>query len=145
MAAYYYADVRRYKTERAGESTNTLFASTKVSEDNVKTNTLFYIYYLVDIWKSELSTFSAWKATLNSAGNDYVGSQLVSPNSSTNENNGLAAGLQISVTADPGTTDTNVNSGSPSFENSHFKISFNRTAKTTNGQVVATPTCIGLE
>ncbi len=140
MATYYYADVRRFKTEREQETITTLESTTLISETNIQTNTSWYVYYVIDVYASSKATFSAWQTAFNTgiAGIDNKGI-LVSPNSSTNQNNGLSAGLVIGITVSKGTTDTNVRTGTGTFENSHYKISFNRTAKTTSGQVVATP------
>jgi hypothetical protein len=144
MATKYYADVKRYKTEREGESLATLLNEaevTRVPDTNIITNTAWYVYYVIDIYASNIQTFSDWQTAFNAGTNKTIDGRgiLVSTHSSTNQTNGLEAGLTIGVTVSPGTTDNNVHTGGLIYEDSHYRISFNRTSKTTNGQVVATP------
>lgn len=138
MATYYYADVRRFQAEESALRVLYLEDTPLITANPHKTNTKYYVYYVIDVYASSISTFSAWKTALTN--NSSTKGTLVSPNSGTNEDNGLANGLTINVTVNKGTTDTNVKVGDLTNDNSHQKVSFSRLSKTTNGQVVATPT-----
>lgn len=138
MATYYYADVRRFQAEESALRVSYLEDTPLITANPHKTNTKYYVYYVIDVYASSISTFSAWKTALTN--NSSTKGKLVSPNSGTNESNGLANGLTINVTVSKGTTDANVKVGDLTNDNSHQKVSFSRKGGTTNGQVVATPT-----
>ena len=140
MATYYYANVRRYQDESSTISAEYLVKNTKITAANHKTNTKYYVYYLVDIYATTINNFATWVAT----GSDgtYTGT-IVSPNAGSNENNGLADGLTINVTASANAAADQtayVTQGALTNDKSHQKVSFSRKAGATNGQVIATPT-----
>lgn len=140
MATYYYADVRRYQDEEDSLQVKYILDNTRITAANHKTNTKYHVYYIIDVYATTVSTFSAWVAT----GSDgtFAG-KLVSSNAGTNENNGLADGLTINVTANANAASDQaafVKQGALTNDNSHQKVSFSRKSGATNGQVVATPT-----
>jgi len=140
MATYYYANVRRYQDESSTIDATYLVNNTKITLPVHKTNTKYYVYYLIDVYASSISTFSAWQTALNNNVSGLAGKGiLVSPNAGSNENNGLANGLTTSCTVNKNTTDANVKAGSVVNDSSHYKVSFSRKSGTTNQNVVATP------
>ena len=140
MATYYYANVRRYQDESSTIDATYLVDNTKITLPVHKTNTKYYVYYLIDIYASSISTFSAWQTALNNNVSGLAGKGiLVSPNAGSNENNGLANGLITSCTVNKNTTDVNVKAGEVVNDSSHYKVSFSRKSGTTNQNVVATP------
>jgi hypothetical protein len=141
MATYYYANVRRYQDEEGSLQAKYILDNTRITAANHKTNTKYYVYYIIDVYATSISTFSAWVAT-GATDQTYDG-KLVSSNAGTNENNGLANGLTINVTASANANSNQaqyVTQGALTNDNSHQKVSFSRKGGTTNGQVVATPT-----
>jgi hypothetical protein len=141
MATYYYANVSRYQNENNGLRAEYVVENTRITAANLKTNTKYYVYYIIDIYASSISTFSAWAATGNTD-QTYDG-KLVSSNASTNEKNNLANGLTTNVTASANANADQVKyvtQGALTNDNSHNKVSFNRKGGATNGQVIATPT-----
>ena len=140
MAIYYYADVRRYQDEESSLDATYLVDNTKITLPVHRTNTKYYVYYLIDVWASNISTFAAWQTAYNNNLNGLAAKGiLVSSNSGTNENNGLAAGLTVSCTVNKNTDDANVKVGKVVTDSSHFKVTFSRKSGTTNQNVVATP------
>jgi hypothetical protein len=140
MATYYYVNVRRYQDETGGLSAAKLMSSTRITSANHKTNTKFYVYYLFEVYATSISNFATWVAT----GSDgtFAG-QLVSPNSGTNEDNGLANGLTTTTDAFPNTSAAQVNfvtQGALTNDNGRLKVSFSRKGGATNTNVIATPT-----
>ena len=140
MATYYYVNVRRYQDETGGLSASKLMSSTRITSANHKTNTKFYVYYLFEVYATSISNFATWVAT----GSDgtFAG-QLVSPNSGTNENNGLANGLTTTTDAFPNTSSAQVSfvtQGALTNDNGRLKVSFSRKGGATNTNVIATPT-----
>ena len=144
MATYYYANVRRYQDESSTILAEYLVKNTKITETKHNTNTKYYVYYLIDVYASSISTFSAWKTALTNDVSGLAGKGiLVSPTASINVGNGLAAGLTINVTAAANTSASQtafVTQGAIVNDNSHQKVSFSRKAGATSGQVIATPT-----
>ena len=136
MATYYYANVRRYQDEESSIDATYLVKNSKITSANHKTNTKYYVYYLIDVYATTISNFATWVATGSDGSFD---GKLVSPNPGTNENNGLANGLETSCTVNKNTTDTNVKVGKVVNDSSHYKVTFSRKGGTTNGQVVSTP------
>ena len=140
MPTYYYANVRRYQDENGRLLAEYIVKNTKLTLPVHKTNTKAYVFYLIDIHASSISTFSAWQTALNNNVPGLAGKGiLVSPNAGSNENNGLTDGLVTSATVNKNTTDTNVVAGAVVNDNSHYKVSFSRKSGTTNTNVVATP------
>jgi len=140
----YYVDVRRFQidnTKITNVNAELLGKTPRISEAKLRTNTKYYVYYLIDIWFSNISTFSAWQTAINNnvSGLDGKGI-LVSENSSTNVNNGLTAGLTTNVTVATGTTSTYVTNGEVVNDNSHNLVRFNRKSGATNKDVFALPT-----
>ena len=141
MATYYYANVSRYQDTSSTIDAATLTKNTKITASNHKTNTSFYVYYLVDIYASTLSTFSAWKTALTNQTKGINGiGILVSSNASTNQTNNLGNGLTTSITANLTTANANVKIGALTNDNSHNKVSFSRKSGAVSGQIVAQPT-----
>jgi len=136
MATYYYANVRRYQDESSTIDATYLVKNTKITLPVHKTNTKYYVYYLIDIYATTISNFATWVAT--GSDGSYDG-KLVSPNAGSNENNGLADGLTTSCTVNKNTDDANVKAGAVVNDSSHYKVSFSRKSGTTNKNVVATP------
>jgi hypothetical protein len=136
MATYYYAHVRRYQDESSTIDATYLVKNTQITLPVHKTNTKYYVYYLIDVYATTISNFNNWVIT--GSDGSYDGKR-VSPNAGTNENNGLANGLTTSCTVNKNTTDTNVKVGDVVNDSSHYKVSFSRKGGTTNGQVVSTP------
>jgi len=141
MATYYYANVSRYQDESSTISVASLVNNTKITAVNHKTNTKYYVYYIVDIYASTISTFSAWQTAFNAntAGINGKGI-LVSSNTSTNQSNNLGNGLTTSITANLTSANANVKIGALTNDNSHNKVSFSRKSGAVSGQVVAQPT-----
>ena len=140
MATYYYANVKRYQDEEARLEAQYVMKNTRITAANHKTNTKFYIYYIVEVYATTISNFATWVAT--GADGTFAG-QLVSPNAGTNENNGLAAGLTTSTTANANANANQsafVTQGALTNDNGRLKVSFSRKSGATNGQVGATPT-----
>ena len=137
----YYADVRRYQWQSDIANAESLVKTPRITETKHRTNTKYYVYYLIDIYYSNISTFSNWKTAVNNnvTGIDGKGI-LVSENASTNVSNGLAAGLTTSVTVNKNTTSSNITHGEVVNDNSHNKVSFNRKSGATNTDVFASPT-----
>lgn len=136
MATYYYAHVRRYQDESSTIDATYLVKNTQIILPVHKTNTKYYVYYLIDIYATTISNFNTWVIT--GSDGSYDG-KLVSPNAGSNENNGLANGLTTSCTVNKNTTDANVKVGEVVNDSSHYKVSFSRKSGTTNQNVVATP------
>jgi hypothetical protein len=111
MATYYYANVRRYQDEESSIDATYLVKNSKITTANHKTNTKYYVYYLIDVYSTTISNFTTWVAT--GATDGSFDGKLVSPNAGTNENNGLPNGLVTSCTVNKNTTDTNVVVGVP--------------------------------
>ena len=140
MATYYYANVRRYQDEESSLDATYLVDNTRITLPVHKTNTKYYVYYLIDVYATSISTFAAWQTALNNNVAGLAGKGiLVSFDSGTNENNGLAAGLTASCTVNKNTDDANVKVGKVVTDSSHFKVTFSRKSGTTNKNVVATP------
>jgi hypothetical protein len=140
MAIYYYANVRRYQDESSTIDATYLVDNTKITLPVHRTNTKYYVYYLIDVFASSISTFAAWQTALNNNVAGLAGKGiLVSPNAGTNENNNLANGLTTSCTVNKNTDDANVKAGAVVNDTSHYKVSFSRKSGTTNKNVVATP------
>lgn len=140
MATYYYANVRRYQDEENSLQVKYILDNTRITAANHKTNTKFHVYYIIDVYATTVNTFSAWVAT--GADGTFDG-KLVSSNADTNENNGLANGLTINVTASANAKSDQtqyVTQGALTNDNSHQKVSFSRKGGATNGQVFAAPT-----
>ena len=137
MATYYYANVRRYQDEESSLDATYLVKNAKITASVHKTNTKYYVYYLIDVYATTISNFTTWVAT--GATDGSFDGKLVSPNAGTNENNGLANGLTTSCTVNKNTTDANVKVGEVVNDSSHYKVSFSRKSGTTNQNVVATP------
>lgn len=140
MATYYYANVKRYQDEEARLEAQYVMKNTRITAANHKTNTKFYVYYIVEVYATTISNFATWVAT--GADGTFAG-QLVSPNAGTNENNGLAAGLTTSTTANANANANQsafVTQGALTNDNGRLKVSFSRKSGATNGQVGATPT-----
>ena len=140
MATYYYANVKRYQDEEGRLEAQYIMSNSRITSANHKTNTKYYVYYLVEVYATSISNFTTWVAT----GSDgtFAG-QLVSPNSGTNENNGLAAGLTTSTTASANTSAAQVGfvtQGALTNDNGRLKVSFSRKGGATNTNVIATPT-----
>jgi hypothetical protein len=107
---------------------------------NHKTNTKYFVYYLIEVYATTISNFATWVAT--GADGTFAG-QLVSPNSGTNENNGLANGLTTTTDAFANTSAAQVNfvkQGALTNDNGRLKVSFRRESGVTNTNVIATPT-----
>jgi len=66
MANYYYATVRVYTTTSSGSPT-TCYNNKLETNSIIVAATGNIIWYVVDVYKSSLSTFSAWAAAYNSA------------------------------------------------------------------------------
>lgn len=140
MATYYYANVKRYQDEEGRLEAQYIMSNSRITAANHKTNTKYYVYYLIEVYATTISNFATWVAT----GSDgtFAG-QLVSPNSGTNENNGLAAGLTTSTTASANTSAAQVGfvtQGALTNDNGRLKVSFSRKGGATNTNVIATPT-----
>jgi len=136
MATYYYGNVRRYQDESSTIDATYLVKNQKITVPVHKTNTKYYVYYLIDVYATTISNFATWVAT---GSNGSFDGKLVSPNAGTNENNGLANGLTTSCTVNKNTTDANVKVGSVVNDSGRYKVSFSRKSGTTNQNVVATP------
>jgi hypothetical protein len=136
MATYYYGNVRRYQDESSTIDATYLVKNQKITVPVHKTNTKYYVYYLIDVYATTISNFATWVATGSDGSFD---GKLVSPNAGTNENNGLAAGLTTSCTVNKNTTDANVVVGKVVNDSGRYKVSFSRKSGTTNQNVVATP------
>jgi hypothetical protein len=144
MATKYYANVRRYQDEHATLSVATLSKNTLLTAANVKTNTKFYVYYIIDIYASNIQTFADWQTAFK-AGTQGINGKgiLVSSEESTNRSNNLGSGLTTNITASANTSSAQANFvtvGALTNDNSHNKVSFSRKSGATNTQVVATPT-----
>jgi hypothetical protein len=140
MATYYYANVKRYQDEEGRLEAQYIMRNTRITAANHKTNTKFYVYYLIEVYATNISNFATWVAT--GADGTFAG-QLVSPNSGTNENNGLANGLTTSTTANANATANQsqfVTQGALTNDNGRLKVSFSRKGGVTNTNVIATPT-----
>jgi hypothetical protein len=140
MATYYYANVKRYEDDQGGLAAQTIMRNTRITAANHKTNTNFYVYYLIEVYATTISNFATWVAT--GADGTFAG-QLVSPNSGTNEDNGLANGLTTSTTAAANTSAAQVSfvtQGALTNDNGRLKVSFSRKGGVTNTNVIATPT-----
>jgi hypothetical protein len=140
MATYYYANVKRYQDDQGGLAAQTIMRNSRITAANHKTNTKFYVYYLIEVYATTISNFATWVAT--GADGTFAG-QLVSPNSGTNENNGLADGLTTSTTANanaPTNQTQFVTQGALTNDNGRLKVSFSRKGGATNTTVTATPT-----
>lgn len=140
MATYYYANVRRYQNEEGSLQAQYILSTPRITTLNHKTNTKFYVYYIIDVYATTISNFASWVATGSDGTFD---GKLVSSNAGTNENNGLANGLTINVTANPNAASDQakyVTQGALTNDNSHQKVSFSRKSGATNTNVVATPT-----
>jgi hypothetical protein len=139
----YYVDVRRYQydsTKSNNVNVELLITTPRIRDTKLRTNTKYYVYYLIDIWFSNISTFSAWQTAVNNNVQGISGKGiLVSRNTSTNEGSGLADGLTTNVTVDKG-TNSNVDNGEVVNDNSHNRVRFNRKSGTTNKDVFASPT-----
>jgi hypothetical protein len=129
MATYYYADVRRYLSTDSTASVSALTQQPLIKQDNITTNTQWYVYYVVDVYSTSVASFDTWRATSPLPGS------LVSTNGS-----GGPDGFAMTIDVTSNSTDANVVQGKSSNDNSHWKTSFSRKGGTTNGQVVATPT-----
>jgi hypothetical protein len=136
MATYYYGNVRRYQDESSTIDATYLVKNQKITVPVHKTNTKYYVYYLIDVYATTISNFATWVATGSDGSFD---GKLVSPNAGTNENNGLADGLTTSCTVNKNTTDANVVVGKVVNDSGRYKVSFSRKSGTTNQNVVATP------
>jgi hypothetical protein len=137
---YYYANVKRYQDPEGRLEAQYIMKTPRIRDANHRTNTTFYVYYLIEVYATTIRTFSTWVAT--GADGTFAG-QLVSPNSGTNENNGLANGLTTSITVNQnaGANQSQfVTTGKPSNDNSRFKVSFKRNPGATNTVVTAKPT-----
>ena len=137
---YYYANVKRYQDPEGRLEAQYIMKTTRIRDANHRTNTTFYVYYLIEVYATTIRTFSTWVAT----GDDgtFAG-QLVSPNSGTNENNGLANGLTTSTTANanaPTNQTQFVKQGALTNDNGRLKVSFSRKGGATNTTVTAKPT-----
>jgi hypothetical protein len=136
----YYVNVRRYQSESSNISADNLINTTafKPTDINIKTNTKYYVYYLIDIYYSTISSFVTWQTASDKG-------KLVSSNSSTNVNNGLASGLTTNVTVQINSNNTSaITNGDVIKENSHNKVSFSRKAGVVSGAVTANPS-IGVQ
>ena len=67
MASYYYATVRMFVTDGNGTHSSA-YTGTMRTENPLITSTGNIIWYAVDVYKSSLSSFSAWSATVPSDG-----------------------------------------------------------------------------
>jgi hypothetical protein len=140
MATYYYANVKRYQDEEGALQAQYIMSNSRITAANHKTNTKYYVYYLIEVYATTISNFATWVATGSDGTFD---GKLVSPNSGTNENNGLAAGLTTSTTASANTSAAQVGfvtQGALTNDNGRLKVSFSRKGGATNATVIATPT-----
>lgn len=140
MATYYYANVKRYQDTEGRLEAQYVMKNTRITSDNHKTNTKYYVYYLIEVYATTISNFATWVATGSDGTFD---GKLVSPNAGTNENNGLANGLTTSTTAAANTSAAQVNfvtQGALTNDNGRLKVSFSRKGGATNTNVIATPT-----
>lgn len=140
MATYYYANVKRYQDEEGRLEAQYIMSNTRITSANHKTNTLFYVYYIIEVYATDISNFNTWVAT--GADGTFAG-KLVSPNAGTNEDNGLANGLTTSTTANANANANQtefVRQGALTNDNGRLKVSFSRKGGATNGQVIARPT-----
>ena len=140
MATYYYANVRRYQDTEGRLEAQYIMKTPQLTLTNHKTNTKYFVYYLIEVYATTISNFATWVAT--GADGTFAG-QLVSPNSGTNENNGLANGLTTTTDAFANTSAAQVNfvkQGALTNDNGRLKVSFRRESGVTNTNVIATPT-----
>ena len=140
MATYYYANVKRYQDTEGRLEAQYIMKTPQLTLPNHKTNTKYFVYYIIEVYATTISNFATWVAT--GADGTFAG-QLVSPNSGTNENNGLANGLTTTTDAFANTSAAQVNfvkQGALTNDNGRLKVSFKRESGVTNTNVIATPT-----
>ena len=131
MATYYYADVRRYISERLFDvpmPSSLLAATPLASKDSTTVNTQFYIYFMVDVYSTDVSNFDTWRATSPLPGD------LVSSTGA-----GGPPGFELNVSISKNTSDANIIQIGPANDNSHTIASFNRKGGAVSGTITCTP------
>jgi hypothetical protein len=127
---YYYADVRRYIDEGTLDlSVSELLKKEEFNGDPVTTNTLYKVYYLIDVYETENANFTTWRKAYPLEGT------IVS-----SINNG-PAGFNLTFTSGEGAAFVNVGKFVTESVNGigHTKIAFTRKGGATTGAVSYTP------
>jgi hypothetical protein len=133
---YYYADVRRYQTDGDLNATpKYLVDSERLTKTNHFTNTKYVVYYIINIYKTNVANFNTWRTTSPLPGNIVAESPSM-PNN--------PAGFDVNIDYSTGASsaqDPFINKGKvvPSSGGNYY-FSVSRKAGTTTGQVFAQPT-----
>jgi len=128
---YYYADVRRYIDEGTLDlSVSELLKKEELKFDSITTNTIYKVYYLIDVYETENANFTAWRKA-------YPLEGTIVPST----NNG-PAGFDLKFTSGEGAAFVNIGKfvDESVSGKSHTKIAFTRKGGATTGAVSYTPT-----
>jgi hypothetical protein len=136
MADYYYADVRRYKTNQGlGMTPQYILTTGQISQANIFTNTQYVVYYIINIYKTTVADFNTWRNTSPLPGSVVAESPSMPAN---------PAGFDVNIDYSTGASsaqDAFINKGKvvPSSGGNYY-FSVGRKGGTTTGQVYAQPT-----